>query len=238
MTNLRDFPYAIGHRELMLATPGKLFASPGWVYELKYDGYRVLACKRGDVVRLQSRSGRDLGRCFPELVDHVRAIAADVSLDGELVMLDETGRPRWEWLKGRHALRDEKKIQRAAAALPAAIFAFDLLHLRGADTRPYPLRLRKALLADVLARSERVLCVQHMDAPTALWELATQFELEGIMAKDAESAYSAGRTATRIHDWRNYINLALRSLWSTFTSEQRAAIGENAQQIADGEEWE
>ena len=62
----------ITHRDLMLATPGKLFSSPGWIYELKYDGFRCLVSKHGDVVRLESRKGRDMSALFPELVAEVK----------------------------------------------------------------------------------------------------------------------------------------------------------------------
>ena len=60
----------------MLATPGKLFSAPGWIYELKYDGFRCLVCKHGDVVRLESRNGRDMSALFPELVAEILPIPA------------------------------------------------------------------------------------------------------------------------------------------------------------------
>ena len=58
----------------MLATPGKLVSAPGWIYELKYDGFRCLVSKRGDVLRLESRRGRDMSALFPELVDEIQPI--------------------------------------------------------------------------------------------------------------------------------------------------------------------
>jgi bifunctional non-homologous end joining protein LigD len=193
MSNLNDVP-PICHRDLMLATPGKLFTAPGCIFELKYDGLRALACKRGDLVRLESRNGRDMSSCFPEVAEAVRAIPGDIALDGELVIGDEMGRPQWDRLQKRHVIRQADRTRQAAAAEPAAIFAFDLLHLKGTDYRSYPLRLRKAVLRDVLARSERMKCAQHMPSPVELWALANHLELEGIVAKQAQSAYVAGRT--------------------------------------------
>jgi ATP-dependent DNA ligase len=64
----------------MLAPSSKLFSAPGWLFELTYDdGFRCLAWKRGDVVRLESRIGREMAPCFPELVDALRAVPADVA---------------------------------------------------------------------------------------------------------------------------------------------------------------
>jgi bifunctional non-homologous end joining protein LigD len=67
----------------MLAIPGKLFSAKGWIFELKHDGFRCLITKRGDSVRLESRSGRDMSTCFPEVVDELRLIRADFVADSE-----------------------------------------------------------------------------------------------------------------------------------------------------------
>lgn len=190
----------IAHTDLMLATPGKLFSSRGWLYELKYDGFRCLITKRGDVVRLDSRTGRDMARCFPELVDELRPIPHDFVTDGELVMLDEQGRPQWDRLRERHVLKDERAIRRASVEKPAAIFAFDLLVLDGADFRPRPLLQRKTALHGVLPGHRRIRYAGHFaDDCKPLWQMAVEMELEGIIAKDAASIYTPWRT-TR---WQN-----------------------------------
>jgi bifunctional non-homologous end joining protein LigD len=116
MSNLRDLARpSICHKDLMLATHGKLFSAAGWIYELKYDGFRCLICKHGETVRLESRNGLDKSACFPELVDELRPIPHDFVADGELVVLDEHGCPQWDWLQKRHVLRDPGRIRRAAA---------------------------------------------------------------------------------------------------------------------------
>lgn len=196
MSAILDRPApVISHADLMLATPGKLFSAPGWLYELKYDGFRCLITKRGNVVRLDSRNGRDMAACFPELVDELRPIPHDFIADGELVMLDEQGRPQWDRLRERHALRDERRIRQAAVENPAAIFAFDLLSLNCADFRPRPLLQRKAALHGLLPGNRRIRYAGHFaDDCKPLWQLAVEMELEGIVAKDAASIYSAGRT--------------------------------------------
>lgn len=104
---------AITHQDLMLATPGKLRSDRSWIYELKYDGFRCLVSKYRDIVRLESRSGRDMSECFPELVEEIRPIRQDFVIDAELVVLDERGRPVWERLKARHVIRKPDRTPQA-----------------------------------------------------------------------------------------------------------------------------
>ena len=146
----RSTPH-ITRKDLMLATPGKLFSARGWIYETKYDGFRCLVCKHGDVVRLESRKGRDMSEQFPELVSEIRPIPQDFVADGELVVLDDQGRPQWDRLHLRHTLHRPDRIREAATRDPAAIFAFDLLWLNGADFRERPLLDGKAAVHRTLS---------------------------------------------------------------------------------------
>lgn len=195
MANLHDLPVLPCHRDLMLATPGKLFSAPGWLYELKHDGFRCLVMKRGATVRLESRTGRDMSDRFPELVEEIAPIRHDFVADSELVMLDAEGRADWNRLHDRHRLRDAKRIARAAVADPAAIFAFDLLWLDGADFRPRALLQRKDALHRTLPANRRIRYAAHIpDSCADLWQMAVAMDLEGIVAKRADSAYMAGRS--------------------------------------------
>lgn len=193
-------PRAICHEDLMLATAAKApFSAPGWVYELKYDGFRCLVCKRGGVVRLESRNGRDMADAFPELVAEIAPIRGDFVLDCELVILDEQGRPEWDRLHRRHMTRKPERARMAAAEDPAALFAFDLLSLDGADFRPRPLLTRKSALHALVPGNRRIRYAGHFHDDCAdLWRMALGLELEGIVAKDAASPYVAGRATT----WR------------------------------------
>jgi bifunctional non-homologous end joining protein LigD len=144
MSNLRDvLQPSICHRDLMLATTGKLFSARGWIYELKHDGFRCLASKIGDRVKLLSRNGNDMTDRFPEVAEALRAIPADLVIDGELVICDEMGCAQWHRLQKRHVVRRADRIREAARLDPACIFAFDLLWLDGQDYRMYPLVIRK-----------------------------------------------------------------------------------------------
>ncbi len=116
----------------MLATPGKPFAGAGWVFELKYDGYRLFAEKRDGVVTLYSRAGHDFTATFPEVVDVVAALPFErFILDGEVVVSDERGLPSFALLQKRGRLTKRADVARAAVELPASLYAFDLLVLRG-----------------------------------------------------------------------------------------------------------
>jgi bifunctional non-homologous end joining protein LigD len=99
-------------------------------------------------------------------------------------------------LTARHVIKNPARIRQAAAQDPAAIFAFDLLWLNGADFRPRPLLERKAALHGTLPANRRIRYAAHFaDSSKELCQLVVDLELEGIVAKDAVSIYTAGRTA-------------------------------------------
>jgi ATP-dependent DNA ligase len=87
-------------------------------------------------------------------------------IDGELVVLDDHGRPQFERLKARAAKRKPESVRAGAAADPDVLFVFDLLSLDGEDYRHFPLTVRKAILSRVLAGSKRVVCAEHINRVT------------------------------------------------------------------------
>ena len=95
----------IDHRSLMLLTIWpRVFRSPDWAWELKYDGFRMLAIREGRSARLLTRNGRDIGAAFPEIISAVCALRHNVVLDGELTVPDADGRPDWHALRGRASM--------------------------------------------------------------------------------------------------------------------------------------
>lgn len=191
-------PPAITHRDLtLLKETSRPFSQRGWIFELKYDGFRILASKLAGVVTLQSRNGTDYTARFPDLVDDM-AILPDLVLDGELVVLDAQGRPQFDRLRRRAAKSVKATVAQAARTEPAAIFAFDLLWLAGRDLRAQPLLKRKAALKKALARARRVKYLDHIgEHGERLYAAVAGLGLEGIVAKRADSKYRAGRSA----DW-------------------------------------
>jgi bifunctional non-homologous end joining protein LigD len=171
------------------------FSDPGWLFELKYDGYRVLARREGGRPVLRYRSGDDATALFPELARALELLPADATLDGELVVLAADGRPSFEALQQRAALRGAE-VPRAAVARPVTLFAFDLLAVGGLDLRPLPLRERKRLLATLIPRLGPVRYADHVEGRGEdLFREVQARGLEGIVAKRADAPYRAGRTA-------------------------------------------
>src|SRR5687768_18381822 len=123
--------------KLMLAEPREeAFTSDDWLFELKLDGYRLLAAKRGNDVVLLTRSGLDYTAAFPEVARAVRALPHDACiLDGEVAVMDDQGRPSFARLQRRGLLRNSLDIAQAAVELPATFFAFDLLAFEDFDLR-------------------------------------------------------------------------------------------------------
>lgn len=169
-------------------------ASPDRVYELKLDGVRLVADRRGDRVRLGYRSGRDATHAFPEIARAVRALPCDrLVLDGELVSFDEAGRPRFQRLATRlHATRGrERRIARER--VPLRYVVFDVLQVGDRRLVPLPLRDRRRILERLL-RGKGL--VQALDAfpghGEALLAFAEANRLEGLVAKRLDGPYRPG----------------------------------------------
>lgn len=174
------------------------FTRDGWGFELKLDGFRLLAERRGGVVRLLLRRGRDATRQFPEIAQALTQVpGGDFILDGELVIQDETGRPIFQRLLTRGTLTGAREIDAGVRSDPAVYFAFDLLMDAGEDLRRLPLRERKARLLERVPKLERVLPLDYVEREgEALLEAVKRQRLEGIVAKDLSAPYRGGRSAS------------------------------------------
>ncbi|MEM7480513.1 MAG: DNA ligase D [Acidobacteriota bacterium] len=185
----------------MLADPHRdPFSAPGWWFELKYDGFRVLAAtRRGEAPRLRYRSGRDASRTYPELT---RALAAlpyrSLILDGEVVILDDEARPSFQRLQQRGQMTRRPDVERAAVRDPTIFYAFDLVAFEGFDLRSLALRQRKALLKEVLPAAGPLRFTDHVEEQgEALWQAVRAMGLEGLIGKRADSHYQSRRSP----DW-------------------------------------
>jgi bifunctional non-homologous end joining protein LigD len=199
----------------MLATlvEAPLLKQKGVVYEPKYDGIRALVelvpTAKGATARLWSRNGNEKTAQFPAIVRALEAAArtleAPAVLDGEIVALDERGRPAgFQRLQGRMHLKDARDAERAEAAQPAVLIAFDLLREGKQDLTRLPLTERRARLEKLFKRlkaEDQVLRLseQVKDDATALHARAVKEKWEGLIAKDAASTYQPGR---RSPAWR------------------------------------
>jgi bifunctional non-homologous end joining protein LigD len=172
------------------------FSAPGWLFELKHDGYRLLAGRDGARAQLLFRRGRDASPLFPEIAGAVAKLPfQSFTLDGEVVVLDEEGVPSFQRLQKRSQLLRPLDIQRASIELPATLFAFDLLAWEDFDLRPLPLASRKSILRRLLPLAGPLRFCDHVEERGAeLFEQIRQRGLEGLIAKKADSPYRAGRS--------------------------------------------
>jgi len=187
-----------GDVKLMLAeTAEKPFTDVGWLFELKYDGFRILAAREAGEARLLYRRGRDATPLYPEIARALTALPfGDLVLDGEIVVLDEAGRPSFQRLQRRAQQRRTADIQRGALEMPATCCAFDLLAFEGFDLRPLPLVERKRLLQRLLPRAGPVRFLDHVpEQGEAFYAEVTRLKLEGLMAKRADAPYRPGRSS-------------------------------------------
>jgi bifunctional non-homologous end joining protein LigD len=164
------------------------FHHEGWVYEEKVDGYRVLAYKDGERVRLISRHAKDLTARFPELAAAIASLRAEtLVLDGEVALYDEQLLSRFEWMR---------RVPPDAVATPPMLMVFDLLRLEGQDVRHEPLRIRRERVEQALDGAPAVLLPVRRLADHGLkaWQEVLEHNYEGLVAKDPDSRYVGGRS--------------------------------------------
>ncbi|HEX7121579.1 MAG TPA: DNA polymerase ligase N-terminal domain-containing protein, partial [Gemmatimonadaceae bacterium] len=184
--------------EIMLAEPrDEAFTREGWVFELKLDGYRLLAAKKAGDALLLTRNGNDYTEVFPEIARAVKALPVDdLIIDGEVVVADAEGKPRFALLQQRGRLSNPLDIRRAAVELPATYFAFDLIAAEGFDVRGLPLVRRKEILRELVPKTGPVHYLDHIETHgEAFLQSVTEMELEGVIAKQADAPYRGGRTS-------------------------------------------
>jgi ATP-dependent DNA ligase len=189
----------ITHWDLALPEAcSKPFTSVEWVFEVKYEGYRCLGRNADGQAQLLSREGRDLSHVFPEIVEDLSSLPDDTAIDGELVVLDELGRPAFERLLERSAAIRFDTARSAAASRPATFFAWDILMLAGQDLRRFPLLGRKVALNAALCGLKHIHVASYVaEHGERLYAETVFMQMEGIVAKRVQSSYPAGPT----QDW-------------------------------------
>jgi ATP-dependent DNA ligase len=168
-----------------LATESKRIPTgPGWVHEIKHDGFRMQMRKADGRIRLFTRTGYDWTDRYPWPLEAAAALRAkSCTIDGELVVTDAEGISDFEMLRSR------------ARDFNAFLYGFDLLELDGADLRPLPLVDRKERLARLVRRVPTGLRLCEHDAGDgdALFRAACRMGLEGIISKKLTSSYRSGK---------------------------------------------
>ena len=162
-------------------------ATSDWIYELKFDGIRLIVTRNAEKVCLLSRNQNDLSERFPEIVEAVRKLPVDECvLDGEVVALDEKGRSSFQLLQAR---------EMQGGKTPIYFYAFDLLQLDGKNLVSLPLEVRKSVLEKLCANRQDPIRYSGAiggDAKQLLKEVQRR-GLEGIIGKQHNSVYEPGR---------------------------------------------
>lgn len=210
----------------MLATPadpdlGLPTDGARWAYEVKWDGMRVLADLSDGVVRLWSRTGREITAAFPELIEIGRA-HPDVLLDGEIVVLAR-GVPSFAALADRMHVTDPDRARVRGARAPATLIAFDALRMSGVDLTARAWQERRGLLERLPASGSCWQLSPVYEDVEVLLEATREQGLEGVVAKRRGSPYRPG---TRSGDWQK---LAHRRVQSVVVGGWRPEVNRSAQ---------
>ncbi len=183
----------------MLATAGPMPIGGDWAFEFKWDGIRAISFTTPGTLRILSRNDRDITTAYPELAELADlAGTRRMVLDGEVVALDEHGRPEFARLQERMHVREPSPV--LIASTPVSYNVFDVLHLDGEPTVHLPYHRRRELLTHLRLAGDRVRVPQHfVDVDGAHVMTAAQaYGLEGVVAKRRASSYQPGR---RSRDW-------------------------------------
>ncbi|HET8679295.1 MAG TPA: non-homologous end-joining DNA ligase, partial [bacterium] len=175
------------------------FSGKGWLFEIKYDGVRVLAERDGDQVTLYGRNSQPITDRYPELLVPLRALPVEHFLiDGEIAAFDEEGRPSFQRLQARMHLTKPRDVEQAMASVPVVGIFFDCLALDGHDLRRLPLIQRKECLRLFVPPLGPVRYGDHvLEHGEAFYDAASAARLEGIVAKKIDSPYAGARS----RDW-------------------------------------
>lgn len=186
----------------MLASPERQpFDNPEWSYEIKLDGFRVLALVRDGKVKLLSRRGQDATKQFPELHDlSILVRSREAVLDGEAVALDEEGRPSFSRLQERTGWKGGRSTRDPHPTIPILYYAFDMLYEDGYSLLDVPLKERRRLMLARLLDGPSVRLLDSFSGSdgTLLFEAARAQGQEGVVAKKLSSSYVPG---TRSKQW-------------------------------------
>lgn len=165
------------------------FSREGWLFEIKWDGYRAIGAKKKDEIALYSRTGKDFLEKYRPVAEAMRSFRDDVIVDGEIVVVDDEGNAHFEWLQ------NWKSDQHGSLRY----YLFDILWCNTRDVRTMPLLERKKLLHSIMPKSAILQYSDHVEAEgLKLFKEMQRRGMEGFVAKRADSLY---REAARGDDW-------------------------------------
>lgn len=169
-----------------------------YLYEIKWDGIRAIFHLENEEVKIYSRSGRDISQKFPELLDHEMFDVEQGIFDGEIVHLDEKGRPLFSQIISRMHTTGDLNINKAAQKIPAVGYLFDCIMLDGKYIHKETLVRRQAWLNVAIKNGKALRISEAIEDGQSLFDATKKMELEGIMAKLKDGVYNIGQ---RTDEW-------------------------------------
>jgi bifunctional non-homologous end joining protein LigD len=151
---------------------------PGYLYEIKWDGYRILSYVQNGKVRLDSRSGKDYTPKYPLVAKALKALKINAVIDGEMVVFDDQGHPSFNGVQLYNGHNT-----------PIYYYVFDILWLGGYDLRELPLTKRKEILRALIKDNDVLRLSESFEDGEGLYELMKEKGFEGIVAKKKDSEY-------------------------------------------------
>jgi bifunctional non-homologous end joining protein LigD len=187
-TNRSNIPKII--KPMLAKETGKAFSDKDWIYEIKWDGYRAIADVNYDTVKLFSRNGNSFNDAYPLVVKGLKDLAIDAVVDGEIIIVDKEGRSNFQLLQ-YYGSDDNHPIE---------FRVFDVLFINGKNLCDLPLTERKGKLKDLIGEGNEIIKYSdHIEEKgEEFFNLAMENDLEGIIAKRADSSYLPG---ARTSEW-------------------------------------
>ncbi|MFT3883342.1 MAG: non-homologous end-joining DNA ligase [Gemmatales bacterium] len=181
---VRNTPSRVSFIKPMLATlVAEPFDKEGWLFEIKWDGYRAIAEMQKRLVRLYSRNQKSFVEDYPILVEALKHVKGPAVLDGEIVVVDEKGRPSFQLMQN----------YRCTGLGELRYYVFDLLSYRGENFKRKPLWMRKQQLRKMLKEHKLLYYSDHVETQgVEYFKAASAMNMEGIIAKEANSYYEEG----------------------------------------------
>ncbi|MDF2456170.1 MAG: ligD [Cytophagaceae bacterium] len=181
----------------MLAKPGgKPFDDKDWLFEIKWDGYRAVAELNKGKIKLYSRNGVSFESKYAEVVTALQKIKHNIVLDGELVVLDRNAKPSFQLLQHYPDVPEDCTL---------IYYVFDILAIEGKDIYDEPLIERKKKLKRLLPKKSIIRYCEHViEGGEAFFEWILNHDLEGMIAKKADSLYHTNKRSSEWLKIRNH----------------------------------
>jgi bifunctional non-homologous end joining protein LigD len=176
-----------------------------WIYEVKWDGTRMLTYYDGEKTELFNRKKRNRTHHYPELLDISSYCKSDsVILDGEIIALAEDGKPSFHQAMRRDLIKKLDRVKEVQRVVPITYMIFDIVFYNGQWINEKPLKERKQILSSIIEPNNTIQLVSPHDDGEALFNAIEQQEMEGILCKDMESTYSMDGKDARWIKVKNY----------------------------------